>query len=1684
MSMQEELNQFKKNDVWELVPNLMDMTIIGTKWVYRNKLDENGVVIRNKARLVAQGYNQQEGIDYDETYAPIARLESIRILLAYACALDFKLYQMDVKSTPLNGFINEEVYVAQPSGFIDFIKPNYVHRLKKALYGLKQAPKAWYDRLKSFLIKHDYSMRMVDNTLFTKNKDSNLIIVQLYVDDIIFGSTRQEMCDDFAKIMHDEFEMSMMGELNFFLGLQIKQLDDRIFFNQSKYIKEMLKKFGLEDSKPMKYVYRKQTHERRRSVCLRACFQEDPKTSHLEAVKCIFRYIKGTTNLGLWYPKGSGIETIVYANSDHVGDYVDRKSTNGVCTFMGCCLTLWFLKKQTALAISITEAEYVSAKNACQQALCMKQALVDYVVRLDDIPIMCDNKGAIDLIKNPVQHSRTKHIEIRHHFLRDNVQKGNISIEKVSSEQNIADIPTKLLKRLFPPLKSDLSSTGLEDLFNEPKTKKSKDKSNEVEPESVRKHSDALIIKDGVSDDEEEEVENHEVKPSINRINFVKDTTDNNPKETVKTGDQPKQNTHRKRVLKNSYPNKKVKKVNTAKPKAAVNAAKAKEIYNAVKGKWIIKKLIGEMLPLEEIRKGRKITDKGKFDGKADEGFFVGYSLNSKAFRVFNSRTMIVEENLHVRKKKEPEKYYILLPLYTVDSPFSSTSKSSQDTKLQPSNDGAKRVDEDLSKENECNAQGDEDSTNNTNRVNTVTSNINAASSSGVNAIGTNISIDLPLDPHMPLLEDISIFEDSHDDEDVFSAEADFHNLDSTFQDTPQTRRMSKNLEEHGLVGTVIPRTDNKDLQNSLFAYFLSQLEPKKVLQALKDPSWIETMQEELLQFKLQNVWTLVDLPQGKRTIGSNWVFRNKMDERGIIIRNKARLVARGHTQEEDFIVYQMDVNSTFLYGKIEEEVYVCQPPRFEDLDFPDKVYKVEKTFYGLHQALRAWYETMSTYLLDSGFKRGHIDKTLFIKRNKGDILLVQVYVDDIIFGSTKKEMLKQKKEGIFIYQDKYVAEILKKFRFSDMEKASTPMETSKPLLKDKDGEEVDYKKHTMVANSTTEAEYVAASSCCGQESEYGGGGIFAGKFVKGVLCGSWGFTVWQIKTVNDDVRLQALIDGKKFVNTEASIRHDLKLNDAEAFFSPQWKFFIHTILQCISAKTTSWNEFSSTMASAIICLANNQKFNFSKYILDNLKKNLEAGVPFYMFPRHTHSRCTIIPQNHKKHKPRRKERKETKVSPTELHTKDHVPTTSNDPLPRGEDSMQIKELMVLCTNSSNKVLDLENKVIEMKSSHKAKIAELKSRVEKLEEENKSLTKKLKSFNTKVESLAIKESVVDKEESSKQGRKIADIDANAEVITTAKIIVDEVKTASSELNVANEEPVSAAPTNITTAQPIAQARKNMMIYLKNMAGFKMDFFKGMSYEEIRPLFEEEYNKVQTLFKEGPEMDAKRIIAPRKEKVEKDQTVKKQKEIVPDDEDDVFVNVTHLSSKPPTTMDYKIYKEGKKEHFQIIRANGNHQMYLAFNTMLKNFDREDLKVLWKIVKDRFKESQPKKVLNVFLWYTLKVMFEHSVEDNVWKLQNGPKGLARMYPLTNYTLQQMFNKVRLQVDYKVEMAYDLLRLIFMENIKFRGGWLGYKVFIKLLLLVIIMKKTLNVSAVSAKSYCCQFKLMLLEEEVTTA
>ncbi|KAH9801446.1 hypothetical protein KPL71_001040 [Citrus sinensis] len=405
IAMQEELNQFERNNVWELVPNLEHQSIIGTKWVFRNKMDESGVIVRNKARLVARGYNQEEGIDFDETFAPVARLESIRMLLAYACHKDFILYQMDVKSAFLNGYIMEEVYVKQPPGFENEKFSDHVYKLSKALYGLKQAPRAWYDMLKNFLLDNDFSMGKADTTLFVKHKNQDILIVQIYVDDIIFGSTNVLLCKDFSSFMSQEFKMSMMGELKYFLGLQIKQNEEGIFINQAKYVKDLLKRFGYDNgttkSTPMSTTIKLDKDEKGKevdiktyrgmigsllyltasrpdimfSVCLCARFQSCPKESHMLAVKCIFRYLIGTINLGLWKPP----DIDDYVHVDAVRNICRRSDLSvEVCTihFRTQCLCL-----QTRFLLRIIQSIVLPRSGHLDEVSHMDVAMIDYILR-------------------------------------------------------------------------------------------------------------------------------------------------------------------------------------------------------------------------------------------------------------------------------------------------------------------------------------------------------------------------------------------------------------------------------------------------------------------------------------------------------------------------------------------------------------------------------------------------------------------------------------------------------------------------------------------------------------------------------------------------------------------------------------------------------------------------------------------------------------------------------------------------------------------------------------------------------------------------------------------------------------------------------------------------------------------------------------------------------------------------------------------------------------------------------------------------------------------------------------------------------------------------------------------------------------------------------------------------------
>ena len=425
--------------------------------------------------MVAQGYTQVEGLDYDETFAPVARLESIRLLLAIACHLGIKLHQMDIKSAFLNGILLEEVYVEQPKGFEDSTKPNHVYKLKKALYDLKQAPRAWYQRLTDFLIQNNFKRGEADRTLFVKRTKIDFIVVQIYVDDIVFGSTSTSMLDEFVKCMSSTFEMSMVGELSYFLGLQIRQLHDGIFISQKKYANNLVKKFELENAKHLRTpmgssqkmsredvgedvdntLYRSMigsllylTASRpdiMYSVCVCARYQANPKITHLKAVKRIIRYVAGTCDLGIWYTKDTNTNLVGFSDSDWAGDVDDRKSTSGGCFYLGNNLVSWFSRKQNYVSLSTTESEYVAAGNCCGQLLWMKQMLDDYGLLSDTLTMYCDNSSAIDISKNPVQHSRTKHIDIKHHFIRDLVEKNLVHIEYIATENQLADIFTKAL---------------------------------------------------------------------------------------------------------------------------------------------------------------------------------------------------------------------------------------------------------------------------------------------------------------------------------------------------------------------------------------------------------------------------------------------------------------------------------------------------------------------------------------------------------------------------------------------------------------------------------------------------------------------------------------------------------------------------------------------------------------------------------------------------------------------------------------------------------------------------------------------------------------------------------------------------------------------------------------------------------------------------------------------------------------------------------------------------------------------------------------------------------------------------------------------------------------------------------------------------------------------------------------
>jgi transposase InsO family protein len=481
-AMKEEIDSIRNNQTWSLQDPPAGQRVIGLKWIYKVKKDSDGKVLKHKARLVAKGYVQQQGIDFEEVFAPVARMETVRLLIALAAQEGWRLHHMDVKSAFLNGELEEEVYVKQPPGFEEKGSEHKVLKLHKALYGLKQAPRAWNSKLDSTMSSLSFERSPFEHAVYKKGKGENSLLVGVYVDDLVITGTNEGEIEKFKQQMKEIFKMSDLGLLSYYLGIEVRQLPNGISFCQEAFAKRILQDCGMADCNPTQApmearlklskksssppvnhtTYRSIVGSLRYltntrpdlaySVGIVSRYMESPKFEHMAAVKQILRYVKGTLGMGYYYERkkaGEKLCLVGYSDSDMAGDVDDRKSTTGFVFFLGSNLISWTSRKQMVVALSSCEAEYIAAASAACQGVWLRSLLADLLNQNPDkVMISIDNKSTISLCKNPVHHNRSKHIDTRFHYIRECVEEGKIIVEHVGTNDQLADILTKPLGRL------------------------------------------------------------------------------------------------------------------------------------------------------------------------------------------------------------------------------------------------------------------------------------------------------------------------------------------------------------------------------------------------------------------------------------------------------------------------------------------------------------------------------------------------------------------------------------------------------------------------------------------------------------------------------------------------------------------------------------------------------------------------------------------------------------------------------------------------------------------------------------------------------------------------------------------------------------------------------------------------------------------------------------------------------------------------------------------------------------------------------------------------------------------------------------------------------------------------------------------------------------------------------------
>uniref|UniRef100_A0A8R7UV17 Reverse transcriptase Ty1/copia-type domain-containing protein n=1 Tax=Triticum urartu TaxID=4572 RepID=A0A8R7UV17_TRIUA len=471
--MVDEFSALQNNQTWDLVPRPPGANVVSGKWIFRHKLKQDGSLDRYKARWVLRGFTQRAGVDYGETFSPVVKPATLRTVLSLAVAQDWPVHQLDINNAFLHGTLNETVYCVQPSGFVDVAKPDHVCRLNKSLYGLKQAPRAWYSRFTDHLLRLGFVSSRADPSLFIYSRNSEIVYLLLYVDDIVLTASSERLLQQTIMALEREFSLKDLGALHYFLGIAVTRSSDGMFLSQRQYIIDILERVGMSECNtcstpvdtqsklgatgavvddPSSYrslvgalqylsFTRPDVAYAVQQVCL---YMHDPQEPHLNAVKRILRYLRGTINHGLQIYRSSPASLTAYTDADWAGCPDTRKSTSGYGVFLGDNLVSWSSKRQQTVSRSSIEAEYRGVANAVAEACWLRQLLSELHRPLQRATVVyCDNISAVYLSTNPVQHQRTKHVEIDLHFVRERVAFGDVRVLHVPTSSQCADIFTK-----------------------------------------------------------------------------------------------------------------------------------------------------------------------------------------------------------------------------------------------------------------------------------------------------------------------------------------------------------------------------------------------------------------------------------------------------------------------------------------------------------------------------------------------------------------------------------------------------------------------------------------------------------------------------------------------------------------------------------------------------------------------------------------------------------------------------------------------------------------------------------------------------------------------------------------------------------------------------------------------------------------------------------------------------------------------------------------------------------------------------------------------------------------------------------------------------------------------------------------------------------------------------------------